>query len=310
MGCFVPPGLFDPGVAPRHDGRGIWRTYFADCPPTARRPPILSSRAASVQSRVKGRMKIDRRDLRHGGRCAPVRGAVPRLDRRRTRGAAARRRRHAGERPGARRADHCTCRRHSRRARREPRCRRRCRQGRRIQRHRTGAGGDRQRERRILAQHDCRGRRRLRCDPGRGARRICRLFRRRSFGRQGHRRRHDPDYADRRVPFAVSAANSGSRAGSTARATPSSTRCCGRPFAIKTNAARARFKLPPRKAVWTDLPMLYGVSAALLPAPADWPADVRFAGNGWRGAPIGRPRQHWQTSSPLETRRFSSASAA
>ena len=49
-------------------------------------------------------------------------------------------------------------------------------------------------------------------------------------------------------------------------------------FRNKTNAARARFKLPPRKAVWTDLPMLYGVSPALLPAPPDWPTNVRLCG--------------------------------
>jgi UDP:flavonoid glycosyltransferase YjiC (YdhE family) len=49
-------------------------------------------------------------------------------------------------------------------------------------------------------------------------------------------------------------------------------------FRDKTNAARARFKLAPRKAVWTDLPMLYGVSPALLPAPVDWPANVRLSG--------------------------------
>ncbi len=62
-------------------------------------------------------------------------------------------------------------------------------------------------------------------------------------------------------------------------------------FRIKTNAARARFKLPPRKAVWTDLPMLYGVSPALLPAPPDWPTDVRLCGQwlarsaGWTPPP-------------------------
>ena len=51
-----------------------------------------------------------------------------------------------------------------------------------------------------------------------------------------------------------------------------------RAFRRKTNAARARFGLPRRKAVWTDLPMLYGVSPSLLPTPADWPADVRLCG--------------------------------
>ncbi len=47
-------------------------------------------------------------------------------------------------------------------------------------------------------------------------------------------------------------------------------------FRAKTNAARASFKLPPRGAVWTDVPMVYGISPNLLPAPADWPADVHL----------------------------------
>jgi UDP:flavonoid glycosyltransferase YjiC (YdhE family) len=51
-----------------------------------------------------------------------------------------------------------------------------------------------------------------------------------------------------------------------------------RAFRDQTNAARARFKLPRRKAVWTDLPMLYGVSPGLLPRPADWPANARLCG--------------------------------
>jgi sterol 3beta-glucosyltransferase len=46
----------------------------------------------------------------------------------------------------------------------------------------------------------------------------------------------------------------------------------------KTNAARAMFKLPPRKTVWTEVPMVYGVSPNLVPAPADWPACVRLCG--------------------------------
>ncbi len=62
-------------------------------------------------------------------------------------------------------------------------------------------------------------------------------------------------------------------------------------FRNKTNAARALFKLPPRKAVWTDLPMLYGVSPALLPRPADWPANIHLCGQwlapsaGWTPPP-------------------------
>jgi sterol 3beta-glucosyltransferase len=51
-----------------------------------------------------------------------------------------------------------------------------------------------------------------------------------------------------------------------------------RAFRDKTNAARAGFKLPPRKAVWTALPMIYGVSPSLLPTSADWPHNVHLCG--------------------------------
>ncbi|MFC5863220.1 glycosyltransferase [Acidicapsa dinghuensis] len=49
-------------------------------------------------------------------------------------------------------------------------------------------------------------------------------------------------------------------------------------FRDKTNAARAMFQLPPRKAVWTGHPMVYGVSPNLLREPADWPANVHLSG--------------------------------
>ncbi len=49
-------------------------------------------------------------------------------------------------------------------------------------------------------------------------------------------------------------------------------------FRAKTNAARATFKLPPRKAVWTGIPMVYGVSPNLLPTPIDWPINVHLCG--------------------------------
>ncbi|MCW3656950.1 glycosyltransferase [Burkholderia cenocepacia] len=53
-------------------------------------------------------------------------------------------------------------------------------------------------------------------------------------------------------------------------------------FRKSTNAARASVcGLPPRKHVWTDHPMLYGVSPALLSSPADWPANVHACGQ-WR----------------------------
>lgn len=60
-------------------------------------------------------------------------------------------------------------------------------------------------------------------------------------------------------------------------------------FRDKTSAARAQFKLPPRKTVWTDLPMLYGVSPALLPKPADWPADVHLSGQWLSPSPSWTP---------------------
>jgi len=62
-------------------------------------------------------------------------------------------------------------------------------------------------------------------------------------------------------------------------------------FRDKTNAARAMFKLPPRKKVWTEQPMIYGVSPTLLPALGDWPANVRLCGqwlsgnSGWTPPP-------------------------
>ncbi|WP_322086448.1 glycosyltransferase [Burkholderia sp. BCC1999] len=53
-------------------------------------------------------------------------------------------------------------------------------------------------------------------------------------------------------------------------------------FRKSTNAARADVcGLPPRKHVWTDHPMLYGVSPALLSGPTDWPSNVQACGQ-WR----------------------------
>ncbi|HIC7207848.1 glycosyltransferase [Burkholderia stabilis] len=53
-------------------------------------------------------------------------------------------------------------------------------------------------------------------------------------------------------------------------------------FRKATNAARASVcGLPPRKRVWTDHPMLYGVSPALLSGPTDWPSNVQACGQ-WR----------------------------
>ena len=58
-------------------------------------------------------------------------------------------------------------------------------------------------------------------------------------------------------------------------------------FRDKTNAARATFKLPLRKKVWADKPMVYGVSPTLIPKPDDWPGNVHLCGqwlprsSGW-----------------------------
>lgn len=64
-----------------------------------------------------------------------------------------------------------------------------------------------------------------------------------------------------------------------------------RAFRDKTNLARAMFGLPPRKAVWTGLPMIYGVSPSLLPTPADWPANARLCGQWLARSPAWTPPQ-------------------
>lgn len=52
-----------------------------------------------------------------------------------------------------------------------------------------------------------------------------------------------------------------------------------RSFRKATNEARARVcGLPPRKSLWVGHPMLYGVSPALLPRPADWPSNAMMCG--------------------------------
>ena len=50
-------------------------------------------------------------------------------------------------------------------------------------------------------------------------------------------------------------------------------------FKQALNRARAEvLALPPRKTVWKDLPMLYGISPTLLPSPKDWPANATLCG--------------------------------
>jgi sterol 3beta-glucosyltransferase len=58
-----------------------------------------------------------------------------------------------------------------------------------------------------------------------------------------------------------------------------------RAFRRATNAARASVcALPPRRHVWKDHPILYGVSPNLVPRPTDWPAHARVCGQ-WVIAP-------------------------
>ena len=65
-----------------------------------------------------------------------------------------------------------------------------------------------------------------------------------------------------------------------------------RAFRKATNTARSRVcGLPPRKAVWKDHPILYGVSPSVLPRPADWPEHAHVCGqwlspaDGWSAPP-------------------------
>ncbi len=52
-----------------------------------------------------------------------------------------------------------------------------------------------------------------------------------------------------------------------------------RSFREAVNEARRTVcGLPPRERVWTDHPMLYGLSPGLIPRPGDWPANVHVCG--------------------------------
>lgn len=54
------------------------------------------------------------------------------------------------------------------------------------------------------------------------------------------------------------------------------------------NRARAELlSLPPRRALSTEHPMLYGISPTLLPRPADWPANALMCGQWVIGATTG-----------------------
>jgi sterol 3beta-glucosyltransferase len=63
----------------------------------------------------------------------------------------------------------------------------------------------------------------------------------------------------------------------------------GKAFRDRTGAARAQFKLPARKTVWTGLPMIYPISPNLLPTPTDWPANVHLCGQWLAPSPAWMP---------------------
>lgn len=67
-----------------------------------------------------------------------------------------------------------------------------------------------------------------------------------------------------------------------------------RSFRRPIHQARQALGMPARRTLWRDLPMLYGISAALLPPPADWPADHRLCGQ-WR-----MPAAPWQPPADLQ----------
>jgi sterol 3beta-glucosyltransferase len=58
-----------------------------------------------------------------------------------------------------------------------------------------------------------------------------------------------------------------------------------RAFRKATDTARAKAGLPPGRKIWSGHPMLYGISPALLPQPADWPDNAWMCGQWVRPAP-------------------------
>ena len=65
-----------------------------------------------------------------------------------------------------------------------------------------------------------------------------------------------------------------------------------RVFRKATNAARISVcGLPPRRSVWIDHPMLYGISPSLLPRPDDWPANAQICGQWLSRTPDWSPPQ-------------------
>jgi sterol 3beta-glucosyltransferase len=75
-----------------------------------------------------------------------------------------------------------------------------------------------------------------------------------------------------------------------------------RAFGKATNAARAKVGLPPGRKIWSGHPMLYGISPALLPKPADWPD------NAWMCGQWVRPAHEWDA--PLSLQNFLAAGDA
>lgn len=68
-----------------------------------------------------------------------------------------------------------------------------------------------------------------------------------------------------------------------------------RTFRGPINQARQTLGMPGLRGLPGDLPMLYGISPSLLPAPADWPAHHRVCGQ-WRA-----PDSAWQPPAELQT---------
>jgi sterol 3beta-glucosyltransferase len=69
-----------------------------------------------------------------------------------------------------------------------------------------------------------------------------------------------------------------------------------RAFRNATNTARAQVcGLGPRRQLWSDHPMLYGISPSLLPKPADWPSNAYMCGQ-WV-----RPVRDWDPPQRLRT---------
>lgn len=179
------------------------------------------------------------------------------------------------------------------------------RQGWRVQRDRTRAGEDRERQRRALAAHHRRGGGGPRRDPGRGPGRVRGLLRGRASGRRGRRRGDDPDHADRRVSLAVASAHMGAAALESLRPP-----CCGgravpRPTRRERGSGCRRAGRCGRIRRWCT-----ASRPAWCPRPRTGRPMCTCADSGWPRARPGRRRRRWRTSSPPERLRSTSASAA